>query len=242
MWYVIVSVFVWTVFTLSSFIFFPSIIIIRLLSWPYDPKLRIIHFITSVWGSVFTWANPLLKISIEGREKIVPGKTYVMICNHQSILDILVLYRLFIYYKWVSKAEMFKVPLVGWNMSLNRYIAVNRGNKGSHLKMIKECEKNLQDGNSIMIFPEGTRSEDGKIHAFKDGAFRIAQAAHVDILPILIDGTAEALPKKTVIMRKRQTLRIKVLDPIPYSSFAATGSREVAENIRNLMIDNFPKK
>jgi 1-acyl-sn-glycerol-3-phosphate acyltransferase len=147
-------------------------------------------------------------------------------------------FRLFAHFKWIAKDSLFKIPIVGWTMALNRYISVKRGNKRSHLKMIKACEKNLENGNSLMIFPEGTRSEDGKIQHFKDGAFLLAQSAQVPVLPIIIEGTANALPKKGFVMKTKQSITITVLDPIPYSTFANLTARELAEKVRSLMIKN----
>jgi 1-acyl-sn-glycerol-3-phosphate acyltransferase len=162
-----------------------------------------------------------------------------MICNHQSMLDIIVLYRLFVHFKWVAKKELFKVPISGWNMTLNRYISVDRGNKASHIKMLKQCEDNLKNGNSIMIFPEGTRSVDGQIHNFKEGAFKIALVSKVPILPIVLDGTSDLLPKNGFIFRKKSTIKVKVLDPIPYESFANSTPKDLAEKMREIMTGQF---
>src|ERR1035437_9216243 len=122
MYYFIVSITSWFLFFLSWFIIFPIICVIWVFTRWTDPSLKLVHWSSCVWGSVLTWVNPLWKVKISGREKIKKGQTYVMVCNHQSMLDILVLFRLFKRFKWVSKAELFKIPIVGWNMSLNRYI------------------------------------------------------------------------------------------------------------------------
>lgn len=102
-------------------------------------------------------------MTVRGRERIDPRATYVMVANHQSLLDILVLFRLFRHFKWVSKVENFKVPFVGWNMRLNRYIPLKRGDRASVIEMIARCERTLRSGSSIMMFPEGTRSQDGHL-------------------------------------------------------------------------------
>jgi 1-acyl-sn-glycerol-3-phosphate acyltransferase len=162
-----------------------------------------------------------------------------MICNHQSMLDINVLYRLFAHFKWVAKKELFKVPISGWNMTLNRYIPVDRGNKASHLKMLKQCEDNLKNRNSIMIFPEGTRSPDGEIHNFKEGAFKIALKAKAPILPIILDGTSDMLPKHGLVFKNKSNIRVKVLDPVPYNSFAHLTPKELADQMREMMIGQF---
>ena len=111
----------WAFFVLSSLVLFP----IALILWTttiVDTKGVLLHRFTCLWGSLYTWVNPAWRIRIEGREKMRRGTPYVMIANHQSFLDVLVLYRLFAHFKWVSKVENFRVPIVGWQMALNRYI------------------------------------------------------------------------------------------------------------------------
>jgi 1-acyl-sn-glycerol-3-phosphate acyltransferase len=155
------------------------------------------------------------------------------------MLDIIVLYRLFTHFKWVAKKDLFKIPIVGWNMTLNRYIPVDRGNKASHLRMFNQCDENLKNGSSIMIFPEGTRSEDAEIHNFKEGAFKIALKAKVSILPIVLDGSSDLLPKHGLVLRNMRTINVKVLDPIPYESFENLSAKELSEKMRSLMIEQF---
>jgi 1-acyl-sn-glycerol-3-phosphate acyltransferase len=234
MMYFIVSVYMWLLFLVTSIFFMIITCLIWFFTIPFDPKLRVLHYFSCFWASVYIWANPLWKVTLEGRKKIGKGP-YVMICNHQSMADIIVLYRLFVPFKWVSKIELFKVPFVGWNMALNRYIAVDRGNRSTYTKMFKDCENNLTAGNSILLFPEGTRSKDGQLLTFKDGAVRMAQGAKVDILPIILDGTANTLPKTGFMLRSREAIHVKVLDPVAYESFAHTDSKAVAAQLQQMM-------
>jgi len=235
----IVTVYTWLIVILSFFTLFPIAVIIWLVTVLFDKKLKWLHLFSCFWASTYIFLSPFWKVKIIDRKKIKPDGVYVMVCNHQSMLDIIVLYRLFTHFKWVSKKELFKVPISGWNMSLNRYIAVDRGHKSSHLKMLKQCEENLRIGNSIMIFPEGTRSEDGEIHAFKEGAFKIALKSNVSILPIVLDGTSDLLPKHGFIFKKRNTIKVKILNPIPYATFEHLPPKELSEKIRNLMLEQF---
>ena len=244
--YFIASIFTWIFFFVSSLVFFPILALIRAFTQPFDSRrLWLAHQFTSIWGSSFTWLNPLWKVKITGKNNIEKGKTYVMVSNHQSLLDILVLFRLFRQYKWVAKIELFKVPILGWTMLLNRYIAIDRTNKTSHLKMMKKCEINLANRNSIMIFPEGTRSEDGQIQSFKDGAFKLALDTHTDILPIVLSGTAESIPKSGLMFKKFQTIRVQVLPAVPYNQFSGKSVRELANEVREMMLpvyDNLSRK
>jgi 1-acyl-sn-glycerol-3-phosphate acyltransferase len=92
------------------------------------------------------------------------------------LLDILVLFRIYKHFKWVSKIENFRLPCIGWNMRLNRYIPLRRGDRESVRQMMDACETTLRAGSSIMMFPEGTRSKNGVLQPFKTGAFELASA------------------------------------------------------------------
>jgi len=106
----------------SSLILFFIAVLIKLVTFPFDKRLVVLHRFTCFWAAIYTWIMPSLKLKIEGKENIRKDATYMVLSNHQSNLDILVSFRIFFHFKWVSKAEMFKVPFVGWNMSMNRYV------------------------------------------------------------------------------------------------------------------------
>jgi 1-acyl-sn-glycerol-3-phosphate acyltransferase len=213
------SLLFWGFLALSSILLFPVALGVWALTAPFDRRLRWQHRFTSWWASLYTWLNPLWRVRVEGREHIRPGTTYVMISNHQSFLDILVLFRLFSHFKWVSKAEMFRIPCIGWNMTLNRYVKLVRGDADSISRMMDVCQRHLAEGSSVMMFPEGTRSGDGRLRTFKHGAFTLAQRARVPILPILLEGTANALPKHGFVLRGRHAIRIRVLEEVPWATF-----------------------
>jgi len=222
----------WAFLTVSSIVLFPFALLIWAVTAPFDPRLRLLHRFTCFWASLYSWLNPAWPVHIEGREKIQSGVTYVMVANHQSLLDILVLFRIFAHFKWVSKIENFRVPFIGWNMSLNRYIKLKRGDRASVIRMMQDCRKALAGGNSIMMFPEGTRSPDGRLRAFKTGAFELAKDAGVPILPILVEGTANALPKRGFVLQGRHRIRITILDAIPPGKFANESVEELTSRMR----------
>jgi 1-acyl-sn-glycerol-3-phosphate acyltransferase len=163
--------------------------------------------------------NPLWRTRFEARGKIPWRGPAVVVANHLSLLDILVIYGLFRPFKWVSKAELFRIPFVGWNMVLNDYVRVWRGERDSVKRMLAHCREHLARGSALVIFPEGTRSRDGKMAPFKDGAFKLASEAGCPVVPIAITGSYEALPKHGLIFRKRATIVVKVLDPLDPRAF-----------------------
>ncbi len=223
----------WSFVVLSSLLLFPIAVAIWVATVWVDRKLVVLHWFTCFWASLYTWLNPVWRVHIEGREKIRPGAAYVMVANHQSLLDILVLFRLFVHFKWVSKVENFRVPCIGWNMSLNRYIKLRRGDKDSLARMMDACARTLAQGSSVMMFPEGTRSSDGRLRAFKHGAFTLAQRACKPLLPIVVQGTANALPKRGFLLRGRHEIRVRILDEIPYRSFATCAVEALTEEVRD---------
>ena len=228
----ILSALFWAFLTVSSILLFPVAVVIWAVTAPFDRRLVVLHRFTCCWGSLYSWLNPVWPVTVIGREKIRPGRTYVMIANHQSLLDILVLFRLFVHFKWVSKIENFRVPCIGWNMTLNRYIRLRRGDRESVIQMMQVCERTLAEGSSIMLFPEGTRSMDGRLRSFKPGAFQIAQSARVPLLPIVLEGTGNALPKRGFVLQGRHDIRIRVLDEIPYAEFADLPLEAVVAAVR----------
>jgi 1-acyl-sn-glycerol-3-phosphate acyltransferase len=229
------SLLFWAFIVVSSLLLFPVALLIWATTVLFDRRLVLLHQFTCVWASLYTWLNPVWRVRIEGRDKIRPDAAYVMVANHQSLLDILVLFRLFSHFKWVSKIENFRVPAVGWNMSLNRYIKLRRGDKDSIADMMTACERTLAEGNSIMMFPEGTRSADGRLREFKHGAFTLAQQTRSPLLPVLIYGTANALPKRGFVLQGRHAITVRVLEEIPYEQFAQMPVAQLTNDVRALM-------
>jgi 1-acyl-sn-glycerol-3-phosphate acyltransferase len=226
----------WLFIAASSLVLFPVALLLWATTVLFDRRLVVLHRFTCFWASLYSWLNPAWRVHVQGRDKVRSGATYVMVANHQSFLDILVLFRLFVHFKWVSKIEMFRLPCIGWNMRLNRYVKLRRGDRQSVVEMMRACEATLAEGNSIMMFPEGTRSPDGRLKAFKPGAFLLAQRARVPMLPIVVEGTANALPKHGFVLRGRHRIGIRVLDEIPYERFAHLSVDELSDTVRAVFL------
>ena len=224
----------WLFLTTTSIALFPVAALIWAVTAPFDRRKVILHRFTCFWSSLYSWFNPVWRVKVTGREKIRSDATYVMVANHQSLADILILFRLFAHFKWVSKIENFSIPCIGWNMRLNEYIELKRGDKRSIAEMMTACDASIAEGNSIMMFPEGTRSEDGKLKSFKHGAFTLAIRNGVPILPVIVEGTANALPKRGLILQGRHEIRIRVLDEIPPSKFADLTVEELTADVHRV--------
>ncbi len=228
------SLLFWIFLTVSSILLFPVALLVWAATVAFDRRLVVLHRFTCFWASLYTWTNPLWPVTVEGREKLRDDRASVIVVNHQSLLDILVLFRLFRHFKWVSKIENFRVPCIGWNMRLNRYIELRRGDRESVVKMLDACRETLAAGSSIMMFPEGTRSVDGRLRPFKPGAFQLALETKSPLVPVVLEGTGDALPKRGFVLQGRHPIRIRVLDEIPYESFAGKTADALTLEIRNL--------
>ncbi len=234
----IISICFLTFMAVSSAFFYAVAILVWVCTVLFDRRLVALHMLTSFWASVYLWIMPLWSVSHKGREKIRKGQTYMIVSNHQSQLDILVAFRLFFPFKWVSKAEVFRLPFIGWNMSLNRYIKLKRGEKESVKQMMTACEKTISRGSSVWFFPEGTRSPTGVAGKFKTGAFILAQKMKIPILPVVINGSKNALPKHSLNIHGSHRIVIEVLDELPYESFAQLSPEQTAENVRDIIIEH----
>lgn len=220
-----------------AILFFPALLI-WFVTMPFDKRKVILHLYTCFWGALYTRVNPAWKVRMIDRKNFRNDRVYVVVSNHQSQLDILVAFNLFKHFKWVSKAEIFKVPFVGWNMYLNRYVRLVRGDKESIKKMLEVSEERLREGSSVYIFPEGTRSPDGNVKKFKPGAFALAQKMKLPILPIAISGTTHALPKYSMKYQGTHNIYFKILEEVPYSRFESLSVEDTAELIRKIISDN----
>ena len=233
--WILYSLAIWSFLFVSSAVLFPVAVLIWAVTSPFDGRKRLLHRFTCFWASLYTWFVPAWPVTVAGRERACRDRPTVMVANHLSSLDILVLFRTFLHFKWVAKIEVFRLPWIGWNMSLNGYIKLKRGDRASIVQMLESCEKALAGGNSIMMFPEGTRSPTGKMRNFKTGAFEIAIRTRTPLQPILIQGTADALPKRGFVVRGRHPIRVTFLDPIPPESFAHLSPEELARQVHGLM-------
>lgn len=220
---------------LTSAFFFTGALSIWFVTVWFDKRLTVLHLYSSFWAYFYVWCMPVWSVTITGRKKMDWKKQYMIVSNHQSQLDILVAFGLFFPFKWVSKKEVFKLPFIGWNMFLNRYIGLKRGDKDSIRMMMADCESQIERGCSIYFFPEGTRSRTGLLRPFKPGAFMLAKEKGLPILPIAIDGTMEALPKHSLVLQKNYKISVTVLDEIPPWEVAAMEPEQMAVKVRDMI-------
>ncbi|GIM91842.1 lysophospholipid acyltransferase family protein [Paractinoplanes toevensis] len=213
------SVAFWAFIVLTCPVFFAGAVLVWLVTLPFDRRRVVLHLYSSAWAAFYVYVNPLWRLRITGRDRLPWRGAAVLVANHASLIDILVLFALFRPFKWVSKQEIFRVPVIGWNMRLNGYVPVVRGSGASVRRMMDRCDRLLAAGSPLMMFPEGRRTSDGELQPFKDGAFDLAVRHDVPIFPIAVHGTRAALPRKGLILREHIRARIEVLPPLAPGDF-----------------------
>jgi 1-acyl-sn-glycerol-3-phosphate acyltransferase len=229
------SVLVWITAVCFLGILFPLTFAIWIVVYPFDRERVVTHWILVYQSVIMSWLVPIWKIRIDGREKVNGLSTFVLISNHQSMLDILLVNCLRYRFKWISKVENMRVPVLGWYLRMAGYITVNRGNDESKAEMLDKSLACLKRGVSIMLFPEGTRSLNGGIGFYKRGAFQLAIQAGVPLLPVVLDGTSDILPKHGLKFRSGYKVTLRVMDPVYPSDFGTDNPDLLAGRLNTLM-------
>ena len=163
--------------------------VVVLLSLLVDRSGRCVHSIGAFWCRIVL-ALSGVRVTVRGIENVPKDRPVTILSNHQGAYDIPVLQAYMpMQYRWVAKKSLFSIPVIGWTMTLAGYIDIERDDAGKAYKSIEAAAEKVFSGTSILIFPEGTRSQDGTLLPFKKGAFRLAMGSDVDILPVAVQGT-----------------------------------------------------
>ena len=226
-----IFVFVW-----SSMIYVVTFIALPL-CYPFDKKRFVVHKLSKWLTDSFFGFGLVMKRKVEGLENLDPKGTYVMVLNHNSMVDILSIYNLPLVFKWVSKREVYRIPIVGRLLLAHGDIVINRASTKEAMQLVHTRGKQwLAKGASVAIFPEGTRSKDGEIHNFKAGAFILAKDAEVPILPIVLDGT-DRVVRKGFFMNWSNRITIKILPPVSKQDVVERPIKEVMAEVHDSMVN-----
>lgn len=219
----------WVLVALTMPVFYVGALAVFLLTAPFDRRRVALHLYSCFWASFYVYVNPLWRVRFLGRGKLPWRGAAVIVANHLSLVDILVLYGLYRPFKWVSKEENFKIPFAGWNMTLNGYVRLTRGDRKSIRDMMARSLELLRQGAPLLVFPEGTRSATGELQGFKMGAFTLAKEAGCPVVPVALTGTADSLPKRGLVLRNTMRAVVEVLDPLDPRDFpSAEALRDAA--------------
>lgn len=203
--------------------------------WPFDRARRVVHFLSRVLVRIFFAVPPFWRQRVEGLGRIDRRRPYVIVVNHNTVIDIPALYYLPLNFRWVSKREVYKVPFFGQFLFLHGDICIDRGRAAEAMEqLLREGRMWIARGASVAVFPEGTRSKDGEIHRFKAGAFTLAKEAGAEILPVVLDGT-KTLIKKNLAFNWGNRITVRVLPPVPAERVAALETHELMQEVHERM-------
>jgi 1-acyl-sn-glycerol-3-phosphate acyltransferase len=183
-------------------------------------------------GHILTSINPLWKLRVRGEVLPTGRSPCVVVCNHQSLADIPFISTLPWEMKWMAKEELFRLPVIGWMLRWSGDIAVDRSSPRSGVRALIQARTVLAQRCSVMIFPEGTRTPDGRVQQFAEGAFHLAIRSQVPILPLAIDGARECIPKHSWRFGKATDIRLKILPPIDTSGFSLQDAGCLRDTVR----------
>jgi 1-acyl-sn-glycerol-3-phosphate acyltransferase len=196
------------------------------------------HKIARFWGRSILVVSGV-KVSVEGLSNIDRSAPYIYMANHQSNFDIPVLLgHLAVQFRWLAKMELFKIPIFGRAMRTAGYISIDRNNRQSAFASLQLAANRIKSGVSVVIFPEGTRSLDGKIRPFKKGGFVLAVDAGVPIVPVVITGTRAIMPKGRFRVCPGR-VRMVIHKPIDTSIYTRETKGSLMESVRRVICDNF---
>ena len=208
----------------------PLEVLLLAVTWPFDRTRRVTGRFLRGSAVFCTYAFPFWRIRVDG--KWPPGKrAYVVVSNHQSMLDIFMLSRLPREMKWVAKEELFRVPWIGWMFRVSGDIPLRRGDAESGRETLTRARWYLDHGMHVMMFPEGTRSRDGRMLPFKSGAFRLALEAGVPVLPIAVSGTADGMPKGSPWVRPARAMA-RILEPVETAGMTDADTNRLRDLVR----------
>lgn len=232
----VLSLWQWTEIGLVAMGGFAAHLPITLLTLPFDDK----RYFAGRWfrliGVAASKLSPYWDFGVEGPvpEKITGN--VVCVSNHESNADPFLISFLPWEMKWMAKKSLFKVPFVGWSMRLAGDIGVERGKEGEAKRTAEICAQWLRKGMPVMFFPEGTRSKDGNLLPFKDGAFRLAIEEQADVLPLAVSGTHHALPKNSWKFAKAKA-RVMVGQRITTKGMTLADVETLKEQARQQIIE-----
>ncbi len=192
------------------------------------------HLIARLWARLILIIGRI-PVKVQGQHNLVPDKPFIYMANHQSNVDIPVLLAcLPVQFRWLAKAELFKIPLFGRSMKSCGYISIDRSNRKSAFESLSLAAKKISSGTSVMIFPEGTRGSGGKLLPFKKGGFILAIDAGVPIIPVIIQGTGSIMPKGSFLIRHRPVV-LKICKPIATTNFTRKTRDDLLNEVKGVI-------
>jgi 1-acyl-sn-glycerol-3-phosphate acyltransferase len=230
----VLSVWAWLVLGVVIVIWVPLMAAVLLCTAPFDKARYITGYLFRKLTVVHQVLNPLWTFRTGGIKVSDPRRPYVVVANHESFVDMLLISHLPWEMKWLAKEDFFKYPLIGWMMRMASDIRLVRGQRDSVVTAMEECRDRLRKKVSVMIFPEGTRTRDGNLQPFKSGAFRLAIETGTPILPLAVHGTYAALQKGDWRFGVTDA-EVRVLEPIDTAGMTEADVGALRDRVQSLI-------
>ncbi|TAM34215.1 1-acyl-sn-glycerol-3-phosphate acyltransferase [bacterium] len=230
---IIISIVIWTGSILLTILLFLVVFVLTILLFPFDKKKKATHAQCFWWSDAVIGLNPYWNLKVSGLENIDHKRTYVIISNHQSLADIAVLYQTKMQFKWVAKASLFKIPFIGWCLSLIKHIKLTRGDFASIKEIYHQASSWLRKDMSVLFFPEGTRSSTDRMNDFQNGAFKLAIKEKKPILPICLKGTRDTIPKGSWIFSSKVSAKLIVLPAVETDGYGPGDFALLRDTVRS---------
>jgi 1-acyl-sn-glycerol-3-phosphate acyltransferase len=228
------SVWIWTASAVLVLLWLPLLATVRL----FDGERRRLR--TGRWfrrlGRALAKVNPW-RIHISGCENVIANHVYVIVSNHQSLADIPLIAHLRVDTKWLAKIELFRLPIVGWMLRMAGDVPIDRSDRHKSAKAMLQCARYLRHGCSVVFFPEGTRSPNGKVLPFNDGPFQLAIRERVPILPLVVEGSGSALSKTSWIFGDTQDVQLRILEAVSVDGWSTPQSPALRDAVRQRIVD-----
>ena len=236
----ILSLWSWFALGVIVIVWTPIVFLVWIVTTPFDKGRYATGYTFRRLCVLHQWLNPMWKFKTSGQLPANKRNPYVMVSNHESFVDMLLLSHLKMEMKYLSKESFLRIPLVGWMMKMSGDVSVLRGDRSSGAAALIVCEKWLKRKMSVMIFPEGTRSFDGEMRGFKDGAFILAIRTQTPMLPVVVHGTRSALRKSDWRMGDAKA-EVRVLEIIETTGMTLDDVPALRERVRDAMIAEIAK-
>jgi 1-acyl-sn-glycerol-3-phosphate acyltransferase len=206
----------------------------------FDRTGRLVHcYAATPWAKIILWVCGV-RVQVEGLENLDLRGPRIYLSNHQSAFDIFALLaHLPVHFKFILKQELMKIPILGLAMRRARYIAIDRADPRKALASMKEAAARVRKGASVLIFPEGTRSKDGRLQPFKKGGFHLAVMSGCDLVPIAIVNSRDINPKGSFRIKKG-TFKMRIGEPILTDGYSRKDIDDLMDQVRKAMVRLMP--
>lgn len=222
--------FVWTCIVIVTVILGAMAFI----TFPFDRRGHVIHRYARWWGWLILKANGV-RVKVQGTEYLDDRRPCIYVCNHQGSFDIFsLLAYLRVPFRWLAKAELFKIPILGWAMRTAGYISLDRSAKKKAYQSMELAARKIKEGTSVVIFPEGSRSLDGALQLFMNGGFTLAIKAGVPVCPVAIAGSWQIMPRTTLRIKKGN-IGIIISEPIETKGLTMQDRRPLMQQAEDLI-------